>query len=158
MVAYSRPTTTTLIGCFPLSTPMQPTFSLNCDTTLMQNAFYITFREKYERKPSRTCVIRFVANKGLIQTMMITSRINLMAQAILLRTKLCKMYRVYCLNYILTVAELRSTKNARCTITIRFVYEYATLYLQHAIPYVRMLRRIYDPKRVSSINYTIFPR
>ena len=58
----------------------------------------------------------------------------------------------------LTVAELRSTENARCTITIRFVYEYATLYLLHAIPYVRMLRRVYDPKRVSPINYTIFPR
>ena len=58
----------------------------------------------------------------------------------------------------ITVAELRSTENARCTITIRFVYEYATLYLLHAIPYVRMLRRVYDPKRVSPINYTIFPR
>ena len=57
-----------------------------------------------------------------------------------------------------TVAELRSTENARCTITIRFVYEYATLYVLHAIPYVRMLRRVYDPKRVSPINYTIFPR
>ena len=57
-----------------------------------------------------------------------------------------------------TVAELRSTENARCTITIRFVYEYATLYLLHGIPYVRMLRRVYDPKRVSPINYTIFPR
>ena len=31
------------------------------------------------------------------------------------------------------MAELRSTENARCTITIRFVYEYATLYLLHAI-------------------------
>ena len=58
----------------------------------------------------------------------------------------------------ITVAELRSTENARCTITIRFVYEYATLYLLHGIPYVRMLRRVYDPKRVSPINYTIFPR
>ena len=57
-----------------------------------------------------------------------------------------------------TVAELRSTESARCTITIRFVNEYATLYLLHAIPYVRMLRRVYDPKRVSPINYTIFPR
>ena len=57
-----------------------------------------------------------------------------------------------------TVAELRSTENARCTITIRFVYEYATLFLLHAIPYVRMLRRIYDPKRASPINYPIFPR
>ena len=61
-------------------------------------------------------------------------------------------------NTIVTVAELRSTENARCTITIRFVYEYATLYLLHAIPYVRMLRCVYDPKRVSPINYTIFPR
>ena len=50
------------------------------------------------------------------------------------------------------MAELRSTENARCTITIRFVYEYATLYLLHAIPYVRMLRRVYDPKRVPPIN------
>ena len=57
-----------------------------------------------------------------------------------------------------TVGELRSTENARCTIMMRFVYEYATLYLLHATPYVRMLRRIYDPKRVSRINYTIFPR
>ena len=55
-----------------------------------------------------------------------------------------------------TVAELRSTKNAQCTITIRFVYEYATLYVLHATPYVRMLRRVYDPKRVSPINYTNF--
>ena len=58
----------------------------------------------------------------------------------------------------ITVAELRSTENARCTITIRFVYEYATLYLLHAIPYVGMLCRVYEPKRVSPINYTIFPR
>ena len=57
-----------------------------------------------------------------------------------------------------TVGELRSTENARCRITTRFVYEYATLYLLHATPYVRMLRRIYDSKRVSRINYTIFPR
>ena len=56
------------------------------------------------------------------------------------------------------MAELRSTENAQCTITIRFVYEYATLYLLYAIPYVRMLRRVYEPKRVSPINYTIFPR
>ena len=59
---------------------------------------------------------------------------------------------------IITVAELRSTENARCTITIRFVYEYATLFLLHAIPYVRMLRGVYDRKRVSPINYNIFPR
>ena len=51
-----------------------------------------------------------------------------------------------------------SMENARCTITIRFVYEYATLYLLHATRYVRMLCRIYDPKRVSRINYTVFPR
>ena len=56
------------------------------------------------------------------------------------------------------MGELRSTDNARCTIMIRFVYEYATLYLQHATPYVRMLNRIYDPKRAFRINYTIFPR
>ena len=41
---------------------------------------------------------------------------------------------------------------------IRFVYEYATLYLLHATPYVQMLRCIYDLKRVSRIYYTIFPR
>ena len=41
---------------------------------------------------------------------------------------------------------------------IHFVYEYATLYLLHASPYVRMLHRIYDPKRVFRIDYTIFPR
>ena len=57
-----------------------------------------------------------------------------------------------------TVGELRSTENARCTIMIRFVYEYATLYFLHATTYVRMIRSIYDPKRVSCINYTIFPR
>ena len=56
------------------------------------------------------------------------------------------------------VAELRSTEKARCTITIRFVYEYATFYLLHAIPYLRMPRRVYDPKCVSPINYTIFQR
>ena len=42
---------------------------------------------------------------------------------------------------IYTVDELRSMENARCTITIRFVYEYATLYLLYATP-VRTLRRI----------------
>ena len=57
-----------------------------------------------------------------------------------------------------TVGELCSTENVRCTIMIRFVYEYATLYLLHATPYVQMLRRNYDLKRVSRINYTIFPR
>ena len=62
------------------------------------------------------------------------------------------------LSSIVTVAELRSTENARCTITIRFVYKYATLYLLHAILYVRMFRRVYHPKRVYPINYTIFPR
>ena len=41
------------------------------------------------------------ADKGLIYTMMTTSRINLMVQTTLLHTKLCKMYRVYCLNYIM---------------------------------------------------------
>ena len=69
-----------------------------------------------------------------------------------------KVYHITPNRAIFTVAELRSTENARCTITIRFVYEYATLYLLHAIPYVRMLRRVYDPNRVSPINYTIFPR
>ena len=59
---------------------------------------------------------------------------------------------------LLTVGELRSTENAQCTIMMRFIYKYVTLYLLHATPYVRMLRRIYDPKRVSRINYTIFPR
>ena len=54
--------------------------------------------------------------------------------------------------------NLRSTENARCTIMIRFVYEYATLDLLHATPYLQMLRRIYDPKRVSRNDYTIFPR
>ena len=58
----------------------------------------------------------------------------------------------------ITVGELRSLENARCTIMMPFVYEYATVYLLHATPYVRMLRRIYDPKRVSRINYAIFPR
>ena len=56
------------------------------------------------------------------------------------------------------MAELRSTEKARCTITIRFVYEYATFCLLHAIPYLRMPRRVYDPKCVSPINCTIFPR
>ena len=70
----------------------------------------------------------------------------------------CRFTRCAPDNINITVAELRSTENARCTITIRFVYEYATLYLLHAIPYVRMLRRVYDPKRASPINYTIFPR
>ena len=64
----------------------------------------------------------------------------------------------FLLFHTFTVAELRSTENARCTITIPFVYEYPTLYLLHAIPDVRMLCRVYDPKRVSPINYTIFPR
>ena len=47
-----------------------------------------------------------VADKGLIYTIMTTSRINLMAQAILLHSKLCKMYRVYRLNYILKKAQV----------------------------------------------------
>ena len=37
---------------------------------------------------------------------MTTSRINLMAQAILLHTKLCKMSRVYCLNHILKESQV----------------------------------------------------
>ena len=56
------------------------------------------------------------------------------------------------------MGELGSTENARCTITIRFVYEYATLYLLLATPDVRMLRSVFDPKRVFRINHTIFPR
>ena len=52
-----------------------------------------------------------VANKGLNKTMMTTSRINLMAQAILLYTILCKMYKVYCLNYILNESQV-NMKNA----------------------------------------------
>ena len=56
------------------------------------------------------------------------------------------------------VTAQNPTENARCTIMIRCVYEYATCYLLHATPHVRMLRRIYDPKRISCINYTIFPR
>ena len=56
---------------------------------------------------------------------------------------------------IITVGELRSTENVRCTIMIRFVYE---IYLLHATPYVQMFRRIYDLKRVSRINCTIFPQ
>ena len=47
-----------------------------------------------------------VANKGLVYTIMTTSRRNLMAQAILLHTKLCKIYRVYCLNYILNESQV----------------------------------------------------
>ena len=65
---------------------------------------------------------------------------------------------VRCTNARGTVGELRSTENVRCTIMIRFVYENATVYLLHATPYVQMIRRIYDLKRVSRINYTIFPR
>ena len=53
---------------------------------------------------------------------------------------------------LITVGELRSTENARCTIMIRFVYEYATLYLLHATPYVRMLRRIYDRIYVARLS------
>ena len=37
---------------------------------------------------------------------MTTSRINIMAQAILLHTKLCKMYRIYCLNHILNESQV----------------------------------------------------
>ena len=44
---------------------------------------------------------RFVANKGFIYTIMTTPKMNLMAQAISLHTKLCKIYKVYCLNCIL---------------------------------------------------------
>ena len=51
-----------------------------------------------------------VANKGLIKTIMTTSRINLMSQTILLHTKLCKVYRVYCLNYIVNESYV-SMKN-----------------------------------------------
>ena len=47
-----------------------------------------------------------VANKGLIHTIMTTSRINLMTRAILLHTKLCKMYKVWCLNYILNELQV----------------------------------------------------
>ena len=47
--------------------------------------------------------------------------------------------------------------NARCTITIRFVYEYATLHLLHATPYARTLCCIYDSKRGSRIKITPFP-
>ena len=35
-----------------------------------------------------------------------TSRINVMDQVILLHTKLCKMYRVYCLNYIFNESQV----------------------------------------------------
>ena len=52
--------------------------------------------------------------------------------------------------------NLRSTENARCTIMIRFVYEYATLDLLHATPYLRMLRRIYD-RSVSLAIIILFP-
>ena len=37
---------------------------------------------------------------------MTTSRIKLMAQVIFLHTKLCKTYRVYCLNYILNESQV----------------------------------------------------
>ena len=55
-----------------------------------------------------------------------------------------------------TVGELRSTENARYTITIRFLYEYTTLYLLHAIPYIRTPRRINNSKCVSR-TYHHFP-
>ena len=51
-----------------------------------------------------------VVNKGLIKTIMTTFRINLMSQAILLHTKLCKMYKFYCLNYILNESQLNIKK------------------------------------------------
>ena len=46
-----------------------------------------------------------VANKGLIWTMITTSRIHLFAAVIFLQIKLCNMHRVYCLNYILNEWE-----------------------------------------------------
>ena len=60
-----------------------------------------------------------------------------------------------------TMGELRSTVNAvRCTIIIRCVHTnmWRFIYCMLHLIDVRMLRRIYDPKRVSCINNTIFPR
>ena len=50
---------------------------------------------------------------------MTTSRIYLMAQAILLHTKLCKMHKVYCLNYILKESQVNIENTNSVTSLLR---------------------------------------
>ena len=114
MVALSRPATTTSGRCSPLSTLVLPTFSCRCDTTLSKLLFWRIFGGKYCQNLSKMCmnIFHLVANKGLIWTVLTTSRINLFAWAIFLYGKCCNMYRIYCLNYILNEWEvkLKNTK------------------------------------------------
>ena len=60
-----------------------------------------------------------MANKGLIQTIMNISRIYLMAQAVSLHTELCKMYSVYCLNYILNESQVNMENTNSVTSLLR---------------------------------------
>ena len=50
---------------------------------------------------------------------MTTFRINLMAQAILLHSKLCKMCRIYCLNYILNESQVNMKNSNFVTSLLR---------------------------------------
>ena len=76
--------------------------------------FWRIFGDKYCQNLPKIYmnIFHLVANKGLIWTEIITSRINLFAWAIFLYGKCCNMYRIYCLNYILNEWEvkLKNTK------------------------------------------------
>ena len=108
MVALSRPATTVNRV---LST--QHTYATDFFLKLWYDSILKCILDNSSRKnnsaSSQKCVWPYfhpVANKRLIYTIMTTSRINLMAQLIFLHTKLCKTYRVYCLNYILNESQV----------------------------------------------------
>ena len=76
--------------------------------------FWRIFCGKYCQNLPKICmnIFRLVANKGLIWTVITTSRIRLFAWAIFLYGNRCNMYMIYCLNYILNEWEvkLKNTK------------------------------------------------
>ena len=71
--------------------------------------FLQNFFRQIQAQTVKICMALFSSygNKGLIYTMIAAHRVYLFTEAILLQAKLCNVYRVYCLNYILNELEAK---------------------------------------------------
>ena len=91
---------------------------------------------------------------------MTTARINLMAQVILLHTKLCKMYRVYCLNYILNESQVNMKDTNFVSSLLRCVQsflEWAQIikyFYTHCILLKIIIRDMLFPTKLTSLINT----
>ena len=76
----------------------------------LEKLFFLqNFFRQIQAQTVKICMALFSSygNKGLIYTMIAAHRVYLFTEAILLQAKLCNVYRVYCLNYILNELEAK---------------------------------------------------